>query len=198
MGCPDSSLLLGTPAVNLLPANIQKLCGERHLRSRCQTGRVDTQGSGPAAARSEHAAAPAWTRWADWAQGVCLERTGAWLDWPFDPHTPVVKVRGRPQGPARMFALISAHRLNLKCDPELAVQLRGAHAFVEPGWHMSKRHWNTVRLDLLVQLDPAEREEALVLVRQMVEDSWDLVVEGMPRADRERLRLAEAFTAPAE
>ena len=51
-----------------------------------------------------------------------------------------------------MFALISGHRLNLKCEPGLAVRLRAAQEFVEPGWHMSKRHWNTVRLDLLARL----------------------------------------------
>lgn len=116
------------------------------------------------------------------------------MDWPFDPRTPVFKVRGRPQGPARMFALISEHRLNLKCDPELAVRLRAAHEFVEPGWHMSKKHWNTVRLDLLGEMDGTARDAALDLVREMIEDSWDLVVEQLPRADAERLRLAEAFT----
>lgn len=140
----------------------------------------------------------AWADWTQWALQRCSDQPGTWLDWPFDPQTPVAKVRGRPQGPARMFALISGHRLNLKCEPELAVRLRAAQEFVEPGWHMSKRHWNTVRLDLLAGLGPEEQATARDLVREMIEDSWDLVVEQLPREDRQRLRLAQTFEPPAQ
>ncbi|MDO5633517.1 MAG: MmcQ/YjbR family DNA-binding protein [Micrococcus sp.] len=118
----------------------------------------------------------------------CAAQPGAWLDYPFDEATPVYKLRARPDAPAKMFALISDHRLNLKADPEISLGLREAHAFIEPAWHMSKRHWNTVRLDLVAALDPDDAAPALALIVQLIEDSWDLVVEGLPRADRDRLR----------
>jgi predicted DNA-binding protein (MmcQ/YjbR family) len=72
-------------------------------------------------------------------------------------------------------------RVNLKCEPEAAIRLRGEHPAIVPGWHMNKRHWNTVTLDGTVP----DR-----LVREMVEDSYDLVVAGMPRAVRLRLDRA--------
>jgi predicted DNA-binding protein (MmcQ/YjbR family) len=65
--------------------------------------------------------------------------------------------------------------VSLKCDPEIAVRLRAEHAAVAPGWHLNKRHWNTVTLD-------GSLPDRLVL--DMVEDSYDLVVAGMPRRTR--------------
>ena len=82
----------------------------------------------------------------------------------------------------KMFALSMLDRrplkVNLKCEPELARALRTSYPAVEPGWHMNKRHWNTVTLDGSLP----DR-----LVRDMIEDSYDLVVEGLPRAARARL-----------
>jgi len=82
----------------------------------------------------------------------------------------------------KMFALSVLERrplkVNLKCDPELAPHLRLSYAAVEPGWHMNKRHWNTVTLDGSLP----DR-----LVRDMIEDSYDLVVAALPRATREQL-----------
>ena len=81
-----------------------------------------------------------------------------------------------------MFALSMLARrplkVNLKCDPELAPHLRSSYAAVAPGWHMNKRHWNTVTLD-------GSLPDALV--RDMIEDSYDLIVAKLPRATRERL-----------
>ncbi|MCZ9344831.1 MmcQ/YjbR family DNA-binding protein, partial [Streptomyces sp. TRM76130] len=83
----------------------------------------------------------------------------------------------------KMFALTALDArpltVNLKCDPDDAVRLRREHpGLVIPGRHMNKRHWNTVTADG----DLPDR-----LVRELVEDSYDLVVAGLPRADRLRL-----------
>ena len=84
-----------------------------------------------------------------------------------------------------MFALSSLGgdplEVSVKCDPELAERLRRAHAAVRPGYHLNKRHWNTITLDGSVP----DR-----LVRDMVEDSYDLVVSALPRARREELGWA--------
>ncbi|MER6978421.1 MmcQ/YjbR family DNA-binding protein [Streptomyces carpinensis] len=110
-------------------------------------------------------------------RSLCLSFNAAVEDFPFGPETSVFKVRGK------LFALsaLGAEPLtvNLKCDPEDAVRLRGEHpGLVVPGWHMNKRHWNTVTVDGGLP----DR-----LVRELVEDSYDLVVAGLPRAERLRL-----------
>ncbi|KUH35998.1 MULTISPECIES: MmcQ/YjbR family DNA-binding protein [Streptomyces] len=109
-------------------------------------------------------------------RALCLGFTAAVEEFPFGPGTSVFKVGGR------MFALgaLDARPLtvNLKCDPEDALRLRAEHpGLIAPGYHMNKRHWNTVTVGAL----PAP------LVRELVEDSYDLVVAGLPRADRLRL-----------
>jgi predicted DNA-binding protein (MmcQ/YjbR family) len=68
--------------------------------------------------------------------------------------------------------------VSLKCEPALAEQLRRAHGAVLPGYHLNKRHWNTVVIDGSL---PDE------LIRDMVEDSYDLVVSRLPRARRRAL-----------
>jgi len=107
---------------------------------------------------------------------ACLELNGAEETFPFGPETSVFKVGGR------MFALsaLDARPLSvsLKCDPGLAVSLRGSYPEITGGWHLNKRHWNSVRLDGSVP----ER-----LVREMIEDSYDLVVAKLPRAIQLRL-----------
>ncbi|MFJ2261331.1 MmcQ/YjbR family DNA-binding protein [Streptomyces sp. NPDC087844] len=107
----------------------------------------------------------------------CLSFNAAVEEFPFDPEISVFKVLGK------MFALSSLRAnpltVNLKCDPEDAVRLRGEHeGLIIPGWHMNKRHWNTVTVDGSLP----DR-----LVRELVEDSYDLVVAGLPRAERLRL-----------
>jgi predicted DNA-binding protein (MmcQ/YjbR family) len=106
----------------------------------------------------------------------CLSYTGAEETFPFGPETSVFKVAGK------MFALsqlgADSLRVSLKCEPQLAEGLRGAHAAVLPGYHLNKRHWNTVIIDGSVPDDA---------IRDMIEDSYDLVVSKLPRARRRTL-----------
>ena len=99
---------------------------------------------------------------------LCLGFPGAVEEFPFGTVTSVFKVEGK------IFALspLRSRPLNvsLKCEPELAEQLRAAHSAVVPGYHLNKRHWNTVTLDGSV---------SDAMVRDMVEDSYDLVVAAM-------------------
>jgi predicted DNA-binding protein (MmcQ/YjbR family) len=92
---------------------------------------------------------------------------------PFGTSTSVFKVAGK------MFALSALGsddlRVSLKCEPALAEQLREAHGEVIPGYHLNKRHWNTVILS------GALPEQ---LVKDMIEDSYDLVVSQLPRSRR--------------
>jgi predicted DNA-binding protein (MmcQ/YjbR family) len=94
---------------------------------------------------------------------------GAIEDFPFAPDVSVFKVGGK------MFALSHLAgvplEVSLKCDPELAAQLRNTYPAIRPGYHLAKRHWNTITLD--GALDDA-------MVRDMIEDSYDLVVDGLP------------------
>ncbi|WP_458780920.1 MmcQ/YjbR family DNA-binding protein [Arthrobacter sp. D3-16] len=120
---------------------------------------------------------------------ICLSFPGAFEDYPFGPETAVFKVRSSVAGGARhatkLFALSSMDAsdfyVNLKCEPTLAVQLRAAHPEISGAWHMNKTHWNGVRLDGTL---PDE------MVRDMVEDSYDLVVAGLSRKQQEQLGWA--------
>jgi predicted DNA-binding protein (MmcQ/YjbR family) len=102
-----------------------------------------------------------------------LSFTGAEETFPFGPNTSVFKVGGK------MFALsqlgADSLRVSLKCEPRLAEALREAHAAVIPGYHLNKRHWNTVILDGSL----AEQ-----VVKDMIEDSYDLVVSALPAHQR--------------
>ncbi|MFS0693679.1 MmcQ/YjbR family DNA-binding protein [Streptomyces nitrosporeus] len=108
-------------------------------------------------------------------RSLCLEFNASTEEFPFGPETSVFKVLGK------MFALSaldgSPLTVNLKCDPDEAVRFREKYGAVAPGWHMNKRHWNTVTVSGL----PAP------VLREMIEDSYDLVVAGLPKAERLRL-----------
>ncbi|WP_240809559.1 MmcQ/YjbR family DNA-binding protein [Actinomadura sp. WMMA1423] len=107
----------------------------------------------------------------------CLAEPGAVEEYPFGDEVAVFKVAGR------MFALVplgaSPPSVSLKCDPGLAEELRARHAAITPGYHLNKRHWNTVVLDGSV---PDEE------VLELVDHSYDLVVAGLTRAQREALK----------
>jgi predicted DNA-binding protein (MmcQ/YjbR family) len=109
----------------------------------------------------------------------CLAQPGAGEDFPFGPETSVFKVGGK------MFALSALGRLPLevsaKCEPELADRLRAGYAAIRPGYHLNKRHWNTITIDGSL---PDQ------LVRELIEDSYDLVASALPRSERERIGWA--------
>ena len=107
---------------------------------------------------------------------LCLGFPGASETFPFGPEHSVFKVEGKLFAISALAA--SPLRVSLKCEPELAEQLRAAHSAIAPGYHLNKRHWNTVTLDGSVPD---------AMVRDMVEDSYDLIVAAMSRAVRERL-----------
>jgi predicted DNA-binding protein (MmcQ/YjbR family) len=113
---------------------------------------------------------------ADELRASCLSRPGTVEEHPFGPTVSVFKVAGK------MFALsdLNAERLEIsrKCEPELAEGLRAAHRAIRPGYHLNKRHWNTVTLD-------GSLPDRTVL--DMIEDSYDLVVAGLPRRTRAEL-----------
>ncbi|MEE1621745.1 MmcQ/YjbR family DNA-binding protein [Zafaria sp. Z1313] len=119
---------------------------------------------------------------------ACLALPGAFEDFPFGPDTAVIKVRGRADGPVKMFALLWPREdgavVNLKCEPALAVQLRGAHPEITPGYHMSKKHWNTV--DCTGVGSPGATLTGRDVL-DLVEDSYDLVVEKLPAPCRAAL-----------
>lgn len=108
-----------------------------------------------------------------------LAMPAAELDYPFGPDAEVFKVRGK------MFALLFRRQgkecLNLKCDPHEALMLRDIFPAIQPGYHMNKKHWNTVVLDGTVPAGELAR---------LMEASWALVVAGLPRRHRDALRLA--------
>ena len=101
---------------------------------------------------------------------------GAVEDYPFGDGVAVYKVGGW------MFALVSLDgdpgSVNLKCYPDLVLELRARYPAVRPGYHQDKRHWNTVELDGSIP----ESE-----LREMIEQSYELVVSRLPLADRARL-----------
>jgi len=101
---------------------------------------------------------------------LCLSMPGTVEDFPFGEGVSVFKVGGK------MFALSYLDgdplQVSLKCEPELAEQLRLTYPAIAPGYHLNKRHWNTVTVD-------GSLEERMV--RDMVEDSYDLVVDGLPK-----------------
>ena len=108
---------------------------------------------------------------------LCRAQPESTEGYPFRPGALVFKVRGK------IFAIVMERddplRVSLKCEPLLAEALRHEYGAVTGGYHLNKRHWNTVTLDGSV---PEDR------IREWIEDSWDLVVEKLPRNERRRLR----------
>jgi predicted DNA-binding protein (MmcQ/YjbR family) len=115
----------------------------------------------------------------------CLEQPGAIEDFPFGPEHSVFKVGGK------IFAISALERepleVSVKCEPELAVALRNSYPAIRPGYHLNKRHWNTVTLDGSL---PGQ------IVRDLVEDSYDLIVSALPKRVREELAAREARSRP--
>lgn len=102
----------------------------------------------------------------------CISKKSVTESFSFDETTLVFKVSGK------MFALLSLdenHSINLKCDPEKAIELRSHYDYVLPGYHMSKKHWNTVQIDGRVSASQ---------LKQWIDDSYILIVEKLPLKQR--------------
>ena len=121
----------------------------------------------------------------DWnaLRELCLSFPGSEETFPFGSETSVFKVGGK------MFALSRGRddplRVSLKCEPLLAEQLRLAHAAITGGYHLNKRHWNTV------VIDGSLSEQ---MIADMVEDSYDLVVSSLPAAARRAYHFIRGST----
>ncbi len=110
----------------------------------------------------------------------CIAKKGVTEHFPFDDVTLVFKVMGK------MFALTGLsswekgeQKINLKCDPERAEELRGAYEGINPGWHANKKHWITVTINSSDVSDD--------LARELMSHSYDLVVKGLTK--KEKLEL---------
>jgi predicted DNA-binding protein (MmcQ/YjbR family) len=112
----------------------------------------------------------------DQLRARCLSFLGAEEGFPFGAETSVFKVAGKIFALSRLAA--DPLEVSLKCEPALAQELRAAHPAVRPGYHLNKRHWNTVTVDGSMP----DR-----LIAEMVEDSYDLVVSTLPTARRRAL-----------
>lgn len=112
----------------------------------------------------------------DELRGYCLAKHFTSEGFPFDNDTLVFKVA------EKMFGLVSLDSnplsINLKCDPERAIELREQHEAITPGFHMNKQHWNTVMLD-------GSLPRSLVL--ELIDHSYDLVYRSLPKKTRDLL-----------
>ncbi len=113
----------------------------------------------------------------DTLRTTLLAQPGTTEDFPFGPDPLVLKVGGK------MFALVALNqnplRISLKCDPTHAELLRDQYSAIQPGYHLNKRHWNTIILDGSIP-----HSEILALI----DESYRLVVKGLPKSVRENLR----------
>ncbi len=107
----------------------------------------------------------------------CLSKKAVEETFPFDEVTLVFKVMGK------VFAITGLDNeefsVNLKCDPEYAIELREEYEDIQPGFHMSKKHWNTVHFE------NGLRDDLLI---KLIDHSYDLVVAKLKKADREFLK----------
>ncbi len=105
-------------------------------------------------------------------RSYCLGKKGAVEDFPFDATTVVFKISGK------IFALANAAsftRISLKCDPDTATDLRKQYPAIIPGYHLNKRHWNTVVLDGSL---------SDIFIRELIDQSYALVYSGLNRAEK--------------
>ena len=102
----------------------------------------------------------------------CLSKPATSESFPFDENTLVFKVAGK------MFALtdiLDAFSINIKCDPEIAIELREHYECVKPGYHMNKNHWNTIIVDGTV---------SDVLLREWIDNSYNLVAASLNKSQK--------------
>ena len=113
-------------------------------------------------------------------RNFCIEKKGVTEHFPFDAVTLVFKVKGK------MFLLTGLdswengdQKINLKCDPEKAIELRESYEDITAGWHMSKKHWNTVALNTGNISDD--------FVVELINHSYELVVKGLTKKMQQEL-----------
>jgi len=110
----------------------------------------------------------------------CLAKKGVTVSFPFGGETLVFKVMGK------MFALTGMDetpcKANLKCDPEWAVSLREEHEDIQPGYHMNKKHWNTINIE-------GTLSDAYVM--KLIDHSYDLVISALSSKDKAILNQLE-------
>ena len=105
----------------------------------------------------------------------CINKKGVTESFPFDKVTLVFKVMDK------MFALTGLNqeiRVNLKCDPEKAIELREAYSAILPGYHMNKTHWNTVVVDGTLSDK---------IIEQLIDDSYNLIVSKLTKKKKQEL-----------
>ncbi len=105
----------------------------------------------------------------------CLSKKGTTESFPFDETTLVFKVMNK------MFAITDLEKdlsISIKCDPELAINLREQYPAVKPAWHFNKAHWNNVIIDGSVDVS---------LIREWIDHSYDLIVSKLPKKDKKVL-----------
>lgn len=109
-------------------------------------------------------------------RNYCLAKKAVTESTPFDDVTLVFKVAGK------MFAIVPLDAtdlsITLKCDPEKAISLREKYPAVKPGFHTSKKHWNTILIDGSVDK---------YLILEWIDHSWDMVVKGLTKKQKELL-----------
>jgi len=117
----------------------------------------------------------------DQLRDYCITKKGVTEEFPFDEVTLVFKVMGK------MFALVGLERwergetqINLKCNPEWSQELRAEYESINPGFHMNKKHWNTVTLN---------HDVADEFAFELIDHSYDLVVKGLTKKMKEELKL---------
>ena len=106
----------------------------------------------------------------------CLSKKEVTEEFPFGNDTLVFKVKGK------IFLLAGLDnnplQFNVKCDPEKAIELREQYDAVQPGYHMNKKHWNTVT---------AHGSLSMALLKEMIDHSYDLIVQSLPKKERDLL-----------
>ena len=119
----------------------------------------------------------------DEVREYCLQLPEVTEGFPFGEGVLVFKVAGKMFLASNLDAYPAS--CNLKCEPSRAVELREEYDGIKPGWHMNKKHWNTILLDGTV---PS------TLIEEMLDHSYELVVGSLKKADRERIRATLAAT----
>jgi predicted DNA-binding protein (MmcQ/YjbR family) len=109
-------------------------------------------------------------------RNYCLQKKGVMETFPFGEETLVYKVSDKV---FLLAGLDEADRFNAKCDPERAIELRAEYEEIIPGWHMNKKHWNTVYMNGRLTNK---------LLKEIIDHSYQLVFDSLPRKVREEIK----------